>query len=127
MTPAEQKKLWACLFLTRQEILELLEYIRTHAAHEFIYPMIAFAALTGARRSEILRSRIEDFDFEAGTVLVREKKKDKTKTITYRRIEMAPLLRQVMQDWFQHHPGGQSTISQPLRTVRGKHGLPSAR
>ena len=120
MTPAEQKKLWACLFLTRQEILELLEYIRTHAAHEFIYPMIAFAALTGARRSEILRSRIEDFDFEAGTVLVREKKKDKTKTITYRRIEMAPLLRQVMQDWFQHHPGGQSTISQPLRTVRGK-------
>jgi integrase len=32
------------------------------------------AAYTGARRSEILRSRVDDIDFDAGTITIREKK-----------------------------------------------------
>ena len=56
---------------------ELLEYVRENARHGWIYPMFCFAAHTGARRSEILRSRIADFDFQAGSVLIREKKRVK--------------------------------------------------
>ena len=46
------------------------------AQHPFIYPMFVFAAHTGARRSEILRSQVDDFDFQSRTVQIREKKRD---------------------------------------------------
>jgi integrase len=82
--------------------------------------MFAFVALTGARRSEMLRSRIEDIDFDAGVVRIREKKRDKSKKITFRNVEMASLLRQVMKDWLDKHPGGPYTITQTLTTPRGK-------
>jgi hypothetical protein len=39
-------------------------------------------ACADARRSETVRSRIEDFDFQAKTVLIREKKHDRSKTLT---------------------------------------------
>jgi integrase len=36
--------------------------------------MFAFAAFTGARRGEIIRSEKDDWDFEAGIVALRQKK-----------------------------------------------------
>lgn len=72
--------------------------------------MFVFAAHTGARRSEMMRSSIEDVDFEGRTVLIREQKKDKSVERTYRGVPMSPLLRQVMLDWFTRHPGGVFTL-----------------
>jgi integrase len=77
--------------------------------------MFVFAAHTGARRSEILRSQVDDFDFGTKTVRIREKKKSRVRSTTYRRVPMTGLLFDTMQAWFAHHPGGQYTICDPSR------------
>jgi integrase len=83
LTQMEQDDLWNCLFLTLPQIIEMLAYLREHARVPFLYPLFTFAAHTGARRSEMLRVRIEDLDLEGQTVLLREKKRSKEKR-TYR-------------------------------------------
>jgi integrase len=110
MTPEEQAELWECLFLTLPEIDEVLELVRHRKRLPQAYPMLAFAAHTGARRSEIRRALITDFDFDTRTVLIREKKKDREKVETYRTVPMSPLLERVMRDWFANHPGGQHAV-----------------
>jgi integrase len=72
LTAVEEKELWDCLFLTTLQISEVLQIVQKTARIPFIYPMFVLAAHAGARRSEMMRSRVEDFDFENQTVLVRE-------------------------------------------------------
>jgi integrase len=98
--------------LKDEEVRDVLAYVRDHATAGFVYPMFVFCALTGARRSELCRSRIDDFDFENMVVQVRERKRDRTKKETIRTVEMHPKLRDVMQSWFAGHPGGPYTLSQ---------------
>jgi len=76
--------------------------------------MYVFCAFTGARRSEILRSEIDDFDFEEGTVLIREKKRKRHVKESTRHLPMHVELQRVMRQWFAKHPGGSFTITQPL-------------
>jgi integrase len=110
--------LWDSLFLTLSQVKELLVHvdqrgsiIRGHIRRfAFIHPMFAFAAYTGARRSELLRSRREDIDFESRTVTIREKKKDRTKKETYRQVPLTPFLFDVLKQWFAVHPGGEFTF-----------------
>lgn len=109
----DEKHLWDCLFLSLDEIGECLDYVRTNATLPFIYPMFVFVAHTGGRRSELARSRIDDFDFKARRVRLREKKKDRSKEITFRFVPISPLLAEVMSEWFAKHPGGQHTLAEP--------------
>jgi integrase len=120
LTTKQQDALWECLFLTSKDVQEVLDYVKKVAQHPFIYPMFIFAAHTGARRSEILRSQVDDFDFQSRTVQIREKKRDHSKSLTYRRVRMSDLLVEVMQEWFSQHPGGQFTICEPVQIMRGK-------
>lgn len=108
----EEKRLWEALYLERTEVEEVLEYARKNASYPFIYPMMVFVAHTSARRSEMVRSLIEDIDFRTRTILIREKKKSRTKAMTYRRVDMSPLLYKVMRSWIHNHPGGKFTFSQ---------------
>jgi integrase len=101
----ERDALWECLFLTLPDIAALLEYVREHARHAWIYPMVCFAAHTGARRSELLRVRVADLDFEGETVLIRERKRVKGRRTT-RRAPLSPLLAAVLKTWLAEHPGG---------------------
>lgn len=110
LTEQQIKRLWDSLFLTKEEIGEILDAVRDAVTHSFIYPMFVFVAHTGARRSELLRSRIEDFDFGTRIVKVREKKKVKNRKITFRHVDMTPLLYDTMKFWIENHPGGQFTI-----------------
>jgi integrase len=105
----EQQALWDCLFLSVSQTSELLQHVEEKAQQPFLYPMVAFAAHTGARRSELLRSRLVDFDEDS--VVIRERKRSK-KQHTTRRVPLSPLLKQVMQEWFKVHPGGPFTFSQ---------------
>jgi len=73
-----------CLFLTKPEVAEFLDFVSKNAYQPFLYPMVAFAAHTGARRSELLRILIDDVDLEGGTALIREKKRMKGKRSTRR-------------------------------------------
>lgn len=111
LTNEEIGELWEGLYLTREEVAALLTHIERTARYSFVYPMYVFAAHTGARRSEILRARIEDFDFRSKTVQIREKKKSRSKTETFRRVDMTALLAQTMKSWFADHPGGQFAIA----------------
>lgn len=74
LSARERQDLWDCLFLTLPQVERLLAHVREHARQPFVYPMVVFAAHTGARRSELLRVRVDDVDLEGQTVLVREKK-----------------------------------------------------
>jgi integrase len=112
LSEAEEARLWQCLFLTGAEVSEVLEHIKGNAKATWFYPLMAFCALTGARRAEMLRSRIDDWDFQNGTVHIRELKRDKTKEFTMRAVDIHPRLASVMQGWIEDHPGGQFTIAQ---------------
>lgn len=107
----EEAALWEALYLPRDEVKELLEYVKASARHTFIYPLFVFVAHTGARRSETLRARIDDFDFRSATVQIREKKKSRQLAMTYRRVDMTDLLAATMKEWFANHPGGQFAIT----------------
>lgn len=107
---SKPEELWPCLFLDVAQVEGLLGHVRDAARWPFIYPMFAFAAYTGARRSEILRSKIDDFDFRNGVVHVREKKRSRSKAVTYRLVDLTPAFEAIMGDWFARHPGGAYAI-----------------
>jgi len=102
----EVKELWDCLWLDRAEVREFLEHVRQTGGPPYLYRMVCFAAYTGARRSELCRSRIADWRFDDKTVKVRQKKRDKEKTFTYRDVPIHPKLADVIKEWFADHPGG---------------------
>jgi integrase len=109
LTEAEEADLWDFVFLTLPDIAELLTYVARTARHPFIYPMFVFAAHTGARRSEMMRSRIDDIDLATGTVIIHEKKRARGK-LTTRRVPLSPMLSNVLGQWLSRHPGGSYTF-----------------
>jgi integrase len=113
MSDDEQADLWDCLFLTLPEIAELLQDVQRKAKHPFIYPMFAFAAHTGARRSEILRSRLDDIDMAGQVITIREKKRVPGK-LTTRSVPISPFLSEILHRWISNHPGGNHTFCQSV-------------
>ena len=110
---AAASPLWDCLYLRRSEIDQLLADVNEAARHAFIYPMFVMAAHTGSRRSELLRCQTQDFDFEAGVVTIRERKRVRG-VATTRRVPLSPTLKAVIGDWFNNdHPGGPFTFCHP--------------
>jgi integrase len=116
----QEKDLWKYLFLDEKLVAELLAFVKKTASHAFIYPMFAFAAYTGARRSEICRSMMDDLKFDDDLVVIRERKRRKDLAASTRQLPMHPKLKEAMQEWFKIHPGGQFTIAPPLSMPRRK-------
>lgn len=106
----EQTELWESLLLSTAQVEELLKQIKDNAKSKWLYPMACFAAYTGARRSEIMRSEVDDVDFDGKTVRVREKKKDQRKELTFRHVPLSPALAAVLKEWLVEHPGGRLTV-----------------
>jgi integrase len=98
-------ELWERLFLNTAQIKELLTWLE-HKAEAFVYTAFCFAAYTGARRSELCRVQVEDLNFTTSTVHIREKKRDRSKTVTFRVIPIAKPLQVVLKHWLSLHPGG---------------------
>ena len=113
LSEEETKSLWRGVFLDNDQICELLEHVETYSRHAFIYPMFAFAAYTGARRSEILRSEIEDFDFQSHQLMIRERKRRKNRSGSTRLVPLHPKLCEIIMAWLKNHPGGRYTIAAP--------------
>ena len=76
---SNQAEYWDCAFLTLTDISALLEHVQKHARHDFVYLLFVFAPHTGARRSEMMRSQIQDLDFATGTIVIHEKKRARGK------------------------------------------------
>jgi len=97
------KKLWDCLFLSTKEIGELLKYAETNCS-ALIHAMVTLAAHTGARRSELLRAQVEDFDLSSNTFTIREKKRVHGRN-SLRQVPMSALLTKVMKEWLNDRSG----------------------
>lgn len=108
LSDAEVADLWDALFLRENEIAQLLVHVRTKApavrSAPYIYPAIAFVAYTGARRSEMFRTLIDDVN---GRVILREKKRSQEYCVTFRELPLHPQLSEILDDWLNVHPGGQ--------------------
>lgn len=112
VSPEEEGRLWETLFLGSAQVGELLDFVEATSPAPWIVAMVAVVALTGCRRSEMCRSRLEDWDLEAGTVRIREKKRDTSRDVTFREIDVHPRLKKIMAAWFEKHPGGSWAITQ---------------
>ena len=110
LTPQEERDLWDCLFLDEKEIADFLKYVAESGKVPWLHPAMAIAAYTGARRSEIMRSEIRDFDFGRDVVTLREKKRKHSKSLSYRTVDMHPRLAEILKAWFANHPGGRYTV-----------------
>jgi integrase len=92
------KQLWECLYLTMPELEEFLAFVKGGNAPDWFYPMILFAAHTGARRSEMIRAMAEDVDLTSAVVTIREKKRVKGR-LTTRRVPLSGPLAEEMKEW----------------------------
>jgi len=109
LTEEEVNDLWDAVFLTLSEIDELLHHVKQRAQQPALYPMFVFAAHTGARRSEIRRSCLDDLDFDGKRIFIRERKRVRGRH-TLRSVPMSPMLEEVLKDWLEKHPGGRFTF-----------------
>jgi integrase len=112
-------ELWQCLYLTLPETERLLTHVRKHASHPWLYPILATAAHTGARKSELLRMQVSDVDFAAGEVVIREKKRAHDRHTT-RRVPLSTTLTKVLKAWLKIHPGGPYLFAQAVEVARSK-------
>jgi len=119
LTKNQIADLWDCLYLRTEEIAELLESVEKHATAPWLYPVVAAAGHTGARRSELLRTEIADVDLSGNTILIHEKKRSREKRTT-RRVPITPFLRRVLEEWLQVHPGGPWLFAQNIHVFRSK-------
>ncbi|MFO0877908.1 MAG: tyrosine-type recombinase/integrase [Gemmataceae bacterium] len=111
--------LWDSLYLRKEEIDELLTFVKAQAAHPWIYPLFCTAAHTGARRSELLRAEVGDVDLESGMLLIREKKRLRMQRTT-RHVSLSPFLKEVLREWLAIHPGGRYLFCQAGEVGRSK-------
>jgi len=111
LSPADIADLYDSMYLTSTEVVEWLEFMKTAPAPPYLYPMACFAAYTGARRSEILRTELADVDFGGKIVTIHERKRVRGK-LTTRRVPMSPFLINAMHEWLAVHPGTPRLFSQ---------------
>ena len=83
--------LWESLYLDASQIADLLAYLKAKNCRPWVYPMLATAAYTGVRRSELIRLKVEDVDLDAKVITIREKKKTRGLRTT-RRVPISDLL-----------------------------------
>jgi len=116
--PRRVRELWDGLFLDPTQVAEVVAHVRRKTSARYLYPFLVTAAYTGARWSELFRARVEDFDFDAKLVLLREKKRSRDRE-TFRTVDMTPRVEAVMREYFVGvHPGGELAFcSEANRTL----------
>lgn len=101
-----ERELWDGLFLDPAQVAEVLAHVRRKTSARYLHAFLVTAAYTGARRAELFRARVEDFDFDAKLVLLREKKRSRDAE-TFRTVDMTPRVEAVMREYLAgDHPGG---------------------
>ncbi|HUB25805.1 MAG TPA: site-specific integrase [Tepidisphaeraceae bacterium] len=96
--------LWECLYLDARQVAAMLEHVKAKELPNWIYPMMVMAAHTGARKSELIRARVEDVDLDAGIVTLREKKRSRG-TRTTRQVPISSLLADALSPLIQQQQG----------------------
>jgi len=108
----EITRLWNGLYLDQTQVAQLLQHVKSLSMFRFIYPMTAFVAYTGCRRSEVTRVEIEDVDFDVQQIMIRERKRRKDMQGSTRFVPLNP---KILCEWFDSHPGGRHAFPSPFR------------
>lgn len=116
----EPESLWEGVFLTREEIQEVLDVVRARGCYPWIHPLFCMAAHTGARRSELTAALVTDVNLQDKTVLIREKKRRRDVHESTRRVPLSPALAPVLKDWLAAHPGGAHLFCHSGEIARSK-------
>jgi integrase len=124
LSKAEEADLCDAMYPTTEETKAILKLIKGKQTQPFLYPMVAFAAYTGARRSEIIRTKLADLDLREKVVTIHEKKRVKGKTTT-RRVPVSPVLEKILRQWLKDHPGGSYLFCQTAIVRRSKKRSPT--
>jgi integrase len=103
----DPEQVWECAYLQPKEVVSLLEWVKARPVSPWVYPIFAFAAHTGARRSEIVQALPSDVDLANSVVTIREKKRDKSK-LTTRRVPLTPFLKEMLADWMRKRGKGKT-------------------
>jgi integrase len=111
----EQDALWECLFLDKAQTEEVVTYFEKHG-ERWMYLAVLFVAHTGARRSEMVRSEVSDFDFEAGVIKIRERKRAGG-DLTFRQVPMSARLRKAFAGVFRESGGRFAVPVDPERAA----------
>jgi site-specific recombinase XerD len=111
ISKSEEREEWGSLFLRLDQIKELLTFVRTKKTRtHYLLPLMVFLAHTGARKSEAMRSRVEDIKLAERQVVIRERKRKKGME-TFRFVPMTKLLHDTLRAYFRKgHPGGNYTF-----------------
>jgi integrase len=94
-----------------------MTFVKAKSAPDWFYPMILFAAHTGARRSQMIRARVEDVDLAGSVVTIREKKRVKCR-LTTRRVPLSDTLSPMLVEWLPGRHSLFGTGERP-RSVQG--------
>ncbi len=117
LTAGRADEVWEALYLTLPEIERLLAHVETSALHPWIHPLLATAAHTGARKGELLRIRVNDVDFAASHVVIREKKRVHDRRTT-RRVPLSTALATILTEWLK--PSKRPLPIRPSRACRAE-------
>jgi integrase len=104
---SESWDLWGCLYLTPEEIGEVLLLVRERASRDVSFLLHAVPAYTGVRRGELLRLRWGDIEFDQDSLVARSRKQSRQAVETKRRIDLHPELKAIFLDWQKRRPKGQ--------------------
>lgn len=100
----DAETLYECLYLDTAQISKMLTHVKNKKAPAWVYPMVLMAAHTGARRSELIRVRVEDIDLDQATLTIREKKRAKGARTT-RRVPISTSLASVLKTRMKEQKG----------------------
>jgi integrase len=96
---------WRKLFLTLDEIEDVIAFVKERDVFGWMYSAVMLAAYSGMRRSELRRSLPEDFDFAENQITVREKKRVRTTKESFRYVPVHKELKPVLKTYLENHSG----------------------
>jgi hypothetical protein len=107
LSALEANELWGSLFLTLNQVQELRAHVRTRGRTAMAPRGLLHRTLHGRATVGDPAIRIDDLDFDAGTITNREKERDRAREMTFRSDPTSAGLKEVLRAWLQaDQPGG---------------------